>query len=77
MLCLSVWIAVKHALSCVRNNVRPRLNLPATGEEILHRITELHEDSKDHRTVDYSAAMESEVSLVVQPPSSSETKVTA
>ena len=75
MLCLSVWIAVKHALSCVRNDIRPRLNLPATGEEILRRLTELNEDSEYHRTKYYSA-VESEVSLVVQPPSNTETKPT-
>ncbi len=41
MLCLSVWVAVKHALSCVRPGTVPRLHLPATGEEILRRLTEL------------------------------------
>ncbi len=41
MLCLSVWMAVKHALSCVRPGRIPRLHLPATGEEILRRLTEL------------------------------------
>jgi xanthine dehydrogenase large subunit len=41
MLCISVWMAVKHALSCVRPGVIPRLNLPATGEEILKRLSEL------------------------------------
>ena len=65
MLCLSVWIAVKHALSCV-SDVCPRLNLPATGEEILLRLTELNDYSKEHRTIDFSAS-ESEVSLVVLP----------
>jgi xanthine dehydrogenase large subunit len=75
MLCLSVWIAVKHALSCVRNDVCPRLNLPATGEEILLRLTELNDYSKEHRTIDFSA-LESEVSLVVLPSSSAETKAT-
>ena len=73
MLCLSVWIAVKHALSCVINDVCPRLNLPATGEEILLRLTELNDYSKDHRITDFSA-LESEVSLVVLPSSSAETK---
>ena len=76
MLCLSVWIAVKHALSCVRNDVRPRLNLPATGEEILHRLTELNENSKKHRTIENSS-MESEVSLVIQPVSAAESLETA
>jgi xanthine dehydrogenase large subunit len=63
MLCLSVWIAVKHALSAVRNDVIPRLNLPATAEEILRRITELTENSKEYSAENYSAD-ESEVSLV-------------
>jgi xanthine dehydrogenase large subunit len=66
MLCLSVWIAVKHALSCVRNDSIPRLNLPATAEEILRRITELNDDSKD-AAAGTSSADESEVSLVSLP----------
>ena len=72
MLCLSVWIAVKHALSCVRKDVCPQLNLPATGEEILHRLTELNKDLKYQRIKDHSAE-ESEVSIVVQSSSSVET----
>jgi xanthine dehydrogenase large subunit len=63
MLCLSVWIAVKHALSAVRNDVIPRLNLPATAEEILRRITELTDNSKEYAAENYSAD-KSEVSLV-------------
>ena len=66
MLCLSVWIAVKHALSAVRNGVIPRLNLPATGEEILRRITEITDYSKEYGGGNYSAD-ESEVSLVQLP----------
>ena len=67
MLCLSVWIAVKHALSFVQNGVSPQLNLPATGEEILRRLTELTNDSKNYGTVDDSTK-ESEVSMVSLPP---------
>jgi hypothetical protein len=70
MLCLSVWIAVKHALSTVRNDIIPRLNLPATAEEILRRITELNDDSKN-ATGNFSAD-ESEVSLVSLPTLSAE-----
>jgi hypothetical protein len=73
MLCLSVWIAVKHALSAVRNDVIPRLNLPATAEEILRRITELTENSKEYSAENYSAD-ESEVSLVSLPILSDEKK---
>jgi xanthine dehydrogenase large subunit len=73
MLCLSVWIAVKHALSSVRNDVIPRLNLPATAEEILRRITELTENSKEYSAENYSAD-ESEVSLVSLPILSDEKK---
>jgi len=72
MLCLSVWIAVKHALSCVRNDAIPRLNLPATAEEILRRITELDDDSKD--AAGNSSVDESEVSLVSLPILSAEKK---
>ena len=66
MLCLSVWIAVKHALSFVQNGVSPQLNLPATGEEILRRLTELTNDSKNYGTVDDSTK-EPEVSMVSLP----------
>ena len=67
MLCLSVWIAVKHALSFVQNGVSPQLNLPATGEEILRRLTELTKDSTNYGTVDDSTK-EPEVSMVSLPP---------
>ena len=67
MLCLSVWIAVKHALSFVQNGVSPQLNLPATGEEIMRRLTELTNDSKNYGTVDDSTK-EPEVSMVSLPP---------
>ena len=63
MLCLSVWIAVKHALSCISNGNIPQLNLPATGEEILRRITELKKSEKVSKDKHYSKN-ESEVSLV-------------
>ena len=41
MLSLSVWVAVKHALSCDAENNIPQLNIPATGEEILKCLTEI------------------------------------
>jgi len=41
MLALSIWAAAKHALSFVNDSVTPTLDLPATGEELLKRITEL------------------------------------
>ena len=41
MLSLSVWLAVKHALSCVAKNRQSQLSIPATGEEILKHLTEL------------------------------------
>jgi xanthine dehydrogenase large subunit len=40
LLAVSVWTAVKHALSFVSGGQVPKLNLPATGEEILRRLTE-------------------------------------
>jgi len=76
MLCLSVWIAVKHALSCVSNGTIPQLNLPATGEEILRRLTELQEISKDIK-YENSSANELEVSLVSSPLNSKEKKQVA
>ena len=45
MLCLSVWMAVKHALSCVKPGAIPKLRLPATGEEILRCLTELTKET--------------------------------
>ncbi|MGZ5443792.1 MAG: xanthine dehydrogenase molybdopterin binding subunit [Thermoanaerobaculia bacterium] len=36
---ISIWCAVKHALSFVSNGDIPRLRLPATNEEILSRLT--------------------------------------
>jgi xanthine dehydrogenase large subunit len=45
MLCLSVWMAVKHALSCVKPGALPKLRLPATGEEILRCLTELTDEA--------------------------------
>lgn len=39
LLGLSVWAAVKNALSYVSGSRIPKLNLPATGEEILLRLT--------------------------------------
>ena len=43
MLSLSVWLAVKHALSCLKEKQIPKLNIPATGEEILRRMDEIHD----------------------------------
>jgi hypothetical protein len=53
--------------------VIPRLNLPATGEEILRRLTELTDDTKDYGVINISAN-ESEVSLVSLPTFSAEKK---
>ncbi len=39
MLCLSVWAAVKNALSYISENQIPQLAIPATNEEILKRLT--------------------------------------
>ncbi|HEX8409983.1 MAG TPA: molybdopterin cofactor-binding domain-containing protein, partial [Thermoanaerobaculia bacterium] len=37
---ISIWCAVKHALSFVSNGDVPKLRLPATNEEILMRLTQ-------------------------------------
>jgi xanthine dehydrogenase large subunit len=39
LLGISVWTAVKHALSFVSGGQVPKLNLPATNEEVLRRLT--------------------------------------
>ncbi len=41
LLAISVWCAIKNALSYVSNGAIPKLDAPATGEEILMRLTEL------------------------------------
>jgi xanthine dehydrogenase large subunit len=43
LLGISVWMAVKHALSCVDPGAIPQLALPATGERVLRLLTELEE----------------------------------
>ncbi|MBK5259238.1 MAG: xanthine dehydrogenase molybdopterin binding subunit [Thermoanaerobaculia bacterium] len=40
LMAISVWCAVKHALSFVSNGDIPKLRVPATTEEILMRITQ-------------------------------------
>lgn len=40
LMSISVWCAVKHALSFVSNGDMPKLRVPATCEEILMRLTE-------------------------------------
>jgi xanthine dehydrogenase large subunit len=41
LLGVSVWAAVKNALAYISGDEVPNLNLPATNEEVLHRLTEL------------------------------------
>jgi xanthine dehydrogenase large subunit len=43
LLAVSVWAAVKQALAAAAPGRRPRLDLPATNEEILRRLTESQE----------------------------------
>ncbi|MFN4151443.1 MAG: hypothetical protein ACK4IX_10905, partial [Candidatus Sericytochromatia bacterium] len=43
LLGISVWTAVKHALSFVNKNKKVKLYAPATNEEIVMRIAELEE----------------------------------
>ena len=65
MLCLSVWAAVKHALSSVQKDACPQLNLPATAEEILRRLTELKSQANDNN-LKHDVKKESEVVIVTQ-----------
>ena len=76
MLCLSVWAAVKHALSCVQKDLCPQLNLPATAEEILRRLTELKHQANDNASK-HDADKESEVALVSQNELTSKNKQAA
>jgi xanthine dehydrogenase large subunit len=51
LLGISVWMAVKNALSYVSNGSIPRLHSPATGEEILKRLTEYRKAAQAPRLV--------------------------
>ena len=52
LLAVSVFIAVKNALSFVSNGAIPKIDAPATGEEILKRLTEYRRAERvNHRTV--------------------------
>ena len=46
MLGLAVWLAAWHALSFVNRHKRVELAIPATGEELLTRLTELASDNE-------------------------------
>ena len=45
LLAISVWMAIKNALSFVSGGAIPQLHAPATGEEILRRLTQYAERS--------------------------------
>jgi xanthine dehydrogenase large subunit len=45
LLGISVWAAVKNALTYIAGPTPPELNLPATGEEILLRLASYHADA--------------------------------
>src|SRR5207249_10733508 len=47
LLAVSVWAAVKQALASATPGRRPRLDLPATNEEILRRMTESWEGDEE------------------------------
>jgi xanthine dehydrogenase large subunit len=51
LLGVSVWAAVKHALTFVTGKRRPTLDLPATNEEVLRRLTEHQEPLATDRRV--------------------------
>ncbi|HLJ73571.1 MAG TPA: xanthine dehydrogenase molybdopterin binding subunit [Thermoanaerobaculia bacterium] len=46
LLGISVFMAVKNALSYVSNGALPKINAPATGEEILMRLTQYRADRR-------------------------------
>jgi xanthine dehydrogenase large subunit len=49
LLAVSVWAAIKHALSFASGGKVARLNLPATNEEILCRLAEYADIKTEHR----------------------------
>jgi xanthine dehydrogenase large subunit len=46
LLGISVWTAVKHALSFVSGGQVPKMNLPATNEEVLRRLAEYAKETE-------------------------------
>jgi xanthine dehydrogenase molybdopterin-binding subunit B len=56
LLGVSVWTAVKHALSFVAHGQRVRLNLPATGEEVLARLEELGQKTAQKESINVGVA---------------------
>ncbi|MBF0286899.1 MAG: xanthine dehydrogenase molybdopterin binding subunit [SAR324 cluster bacterium] len=70
MLSLSVWAAVKNALSYVADNQIPKLRIPATSEEILRRITQYTSKAQ----TDLESA-ESEISLLSSLTNTEKTRV--
>jgi xanthine dehydrogenase large subunit len=48
LLGVSVWAAVKQALGCISGGRVPELDLPATNEEVLRRLT-VYEEEGTHR----------------------------
>ncbi len=54
---ISVWTAVKHALSFVSNDEIPKLTLPATNEQILSRLTDYQNTKQTKPTKDRAAAL--------------------
>jgi xanthine dehydrogenase large subunit len=54
LLAVSVWAAVKQALASAAPGRRPRLDLPATNEEILRRLTESQSTDTSYETRDTS-----------------------
>jgi xanthine dehydrogenase large subunit len=64
LLAVSVWAAVKNALASTAPGRRPRLDLPATNEEILRRLTELQTDMRQE-TRDTTAPHDGRVSCLL------------
>src|SRR5207237_830925 len=54
LMAVAVWAAVKQALTSIAPGRRPHLNLPATNEEILRRLTESVELPPDRNGDDES-----------------------
>jgi xanthine dehydrogenase large subunit len=62
LLAVSVWTAVKHALSFVAGGKVPKLNLPASNEEVLRRLSEYQESAAARLREPVSVTLEGEIS---------------
>jgi xanthine dehydrogenase large subunit len=67
LLAVSVWTAVKHALSFASGGEVPQLNLPATNEEVLLRLAKYRKTTEDTDHAEKNHDSASMLSVVNNP----------